>query len=106
MSKIKNHREIDTVAKIIVDWRSMAITHAIFEYGSIRYKELDEMLEFSPTILSQKLSQLTDLGIIRRYQENGAKGVTYSAEPIAKNMVKAYHLLEFVDNSLKNNQKT
>lgn len=106
MSTIRKHHEIDAATRLIADWRSMAITHAIYEHGSLRYSEIASLLDFSPTILSQKLAQLTEHGIIARRQALGAKEVIYSAEPIAKTMVAAYHLLESVNDSLierKNN---
>ncbi|NCU30543.1 hypothetical protein EOL73_02125 [Candidatus Saccharibacteria bacterium] len=101
MSDIKKHQDINMAAKTISDWRSMIIVHAIYEHGPVRYKDLDDMLELSPTILSGKLSQLTDIGVIRRIQAYGAKEVTYKVLPIAENMVKAYHLLESVEPRLR-----
>lgn len=91
------HHEIDGVVRLIADWRSMAIVHAVYEHGLLRYTDLAEMLRFSPTILSKKLSQLSKACIIVRRKEPGVKEVTYSAEPIAGKMVQAYHLLEEVD---------
>ncbi|PID32301.1 hypothetical protein CR970_01330 [Candidatus Saccharibacteria bacterium] len=100
MTAIKNHGEIDTAAKVIADWRSIAIVHAIYEYGPIRYSRLASMLGFSPTVLSQKLATLNALGIISRTQHPGAKQVTYAVEPVARRMVRAFHLLEDVNKAI------
>lgn len=78
----------------------MMIVHAIFEHGPLRYTALESMLSISPTILSGKLARLTDIGLIERHKAHGAKEVTYSALPIAKNIVNAYHLLEDVNDAL------
>lgn len=77
------------------------VVHAIYEKGPVRYSKLSNMLELSPTILSGKLVQLTKAGIISRHNAVGSKEVTYQTQPIAKKMVKAYHLLESINNSLK-----
>ena len=103
MTKIKKHGEINAAAKMIADWRSMMIVHAIYEHGPIRYKDLDALLGLSPTILSGKLSQLTEASIIRRQKIDGQKEVSYEALPVAANMVKAYHLLESVNEKIKEN---
>lgn len=103
MTKIKKHGEINAAAKMIADWRSMMIVHAIYEHGPIRYKDLDDMLRLSPTILSGKLSQLTEIGIIRRKKADGLKEVSYEALPITLDMVTAYHLLESVNGKIKEN---
>lgn len=100
MTAIKNHREIDAAAKVIADWRSMMIVHAIFENGPIRYTDLAESLTLSPTVLSSKLTQLTTIGIISRHKQAGVKEVAYAARPLAGNMVKAYHLLEEINDLL------
>lgn len=76
------------------------VVHAIYEHKQIRYKDLAAILELSPTVLSSKLSQLTDAGIISRQQAVGAKEVMYQTLPIAKNMVKAYHLLESINDKI------
>lgn len=101
MTKIKKRGEINAAAKMIADWRSMMIVHAIYEHGPIRYKHLSTMLGLSPTILSGKLSQLTETGIIRRQKIDGQKEVLYEALPVAADMVKAYHLLESVNGKIK-----
>ena len=101
MSGIKKHREIDAAAKMIADWRSMMIVHAIYEHGPIRYKDLSDMLALSPTVLSGKLSQLTEANIIHRQKTDGEKEVIYRTLPVAANMVKAYHLLESVNSEIK-----
>lgn len=101
MTKIKKHGEINAAAKMIADWRSMMIVHAIYEHGPIRYKDLDALLGLSPTILSGKLSQLTEASIIRRQKIDGQKEVSYEALPVAADMVKAYHLLESVNGKIK-----
>ena len=101
MSGVKKHHEINTAARLMADWRSMAITHAIYERGPISYTGIADMLEFSPTILSQKLTQLAALGIILRHKEDGSKSVDYSAAPIAKQIVQAYHILERVNGKLR-----
>jgi DNA-binding HxlR family transcriptional regulator len=101
MSDIKKHGEINAAAKMIADWRSMMIVHAIYEHGPVRYKDLDSMLALSPTILSGKLSQLTEAGIISRVRADGAKEVIYKTLPVAAHMVEAYHLLETVNDKLK-----
>jgi len=97
MSLIKSHHEIDAAVKIIADWRSMMVVHAIYENGPVRYTHLESMLDFSPTVLSKKLSQLTRLGIISRHKYPRQKEVRYEALPIAQSMVKAYHLLDDVN---------
>ncbi len=74
----------------------MAIVHAVYEHDSLRYASLDKLLGFSPTILSQKLAQLTESGIIARYKAEGAKEVLYSPTELAKDVVCAYHILEGV----------
>lgn len=81
----------------------MAIVHAIYEHGPVRYKELDNLLAFSPTVLSGKLAQLVEIGVIIRLQIAGAKEVSYTAVPAAKEMVTAYHLLEGVNDALESN---
>ena len=101
MTQVKQHGEINAAAKLIADWRSMMIVHAIYEHGPLRYKTLSGMLQLSPTILSGKLQQLSDTGIVFRTQEPGAKEVVYQTAPIAKGMVKAYHLLEVVNDDLR-----
>lgn len=105
MSRIKKHHEIDTATRLIADWRSMAVAHAIYEHAPVRYKDLSSMLDFSPTILSQKLAQLTELGIITRHQHDGSKEVSYQPSPITKKMVKAYHILEEIDDELSEQNK-
>ena len=101
MSEIKKHREIDAAVKMIADWRSMTIVHVIYEQGPIRYRDIDQQLELSPAVLSRKLRQLTEAGVIRRLKADGAKEVRYEAEAFAVNMVKAYHLLEEVNDEIK-----
>lgn len=101
MTQIKKHREINAAAKLITDWRSMMVVHAIYEHGTIRYKDLSDMLELSPTVLSNKLSRLTEAAIISRHQADGAKEVMYQTLPIAKNMVRAYHLLESINDQIR-----
>ena len=101
MSDIKKHGEINAAAKMIADWRSMMIVHAIYEHGPIRYKSLSDMLALSPTILSGKLTQLAKAGIIYRQKTDGEKEVTYKTLPVAANMVKAYHLLESVNSEIR-----
>lgn len=102
MTTIKKHHEISAATKIIVDWRSMAVVHAIFEQGPMRYRELDCSLGFSPTVLSQKLSSLVDLGVVERVQKSGSKEVIYKTKQVAADMTEAYHLLEGIDNQLGN----
>lgn len=101
MTQIKPHGEIDAAAKLIADWRSMMIVHVVYEHGPMRYSDIADMLELSPTVLSGKLAQLTELGIITRKQADGAKEVTYRASAISKDMVAAYHHLETVNELLK-----
>jgi DNA-binding HxlR family transcriptional regulator len=101
MSKVKKHHQIDTVARAIADWRSMTIVHAIYEQGPLRYTQLSESLEFSPTVLSQKLAVLSQLGVVERQQKTGTKEVTYRAMPAARKMVRAYHLLEAAEGELR-----
>lgn len=100
MTNVLKHREIDAAAKMIADWRSMMIVHAIYEHGPSRYKEIEAMLELSPTVLSGRLQQLTDANIIQRIQEVRAKEVIYQALPVAALMVKAYHILESVTDKI------
>lgn len=83
----------------------MAVAHAVYEHAPIRYKDLSDMLDFSPTILSQKLSQLAELGIITRHQNEGSKEVLYKPSTITKKMVKAYHILEEIDDELSKRHK-
>ncbi|NCU37570.1 MarR family transcriptional regulator [Candidatus Saccharibacteria bacterium] len=101
MTKIKKHQDIDVAVKTIADWRCMMVVHALYEHGPIRYKELSTMLEFSPTVLSQKLALLTELGVITRHQTPGIKEVTYHLQPVATHMVQAFHLLESVNEELQ-----
>ena len=101
MTRVKAHREIDTTAKIVADWRSMAIVHAIYEHGPVRYKDLINLLEFSPAVLSNKLVKLAEANLIIRKNISGRKEVFYEALPVAESMVQAYHLLETIDKSLK-----
>ena len=101
MTKIKTHREIDAAAKLIADWRSMMIVHVIYEQGPLRYGNIASQLELSPTILSEKLSQLTKVGLLLRNKNDGSKEVIYEASKYAKDMVDAYHLLEKVNDSLR-----
>lgn len=101
MSEIKNHREIKAAAKMIADWRSMMIVHIIYEHGPIRYRDIDRQFELSPTVLSGRLAQLVKAGMIKRLQADGAKEVYYKTMPLAKNMVRAYHLLETVNDEIK-----
>lgn len=101
MTSVLKHGEIDAAAKMIADWRSMMIVHAIYEHGPSRYKDIESMLELSPTVLSGKLMQLVDAGIIHRHQIAGAKEVTYEALPVAKHMVEAYHILEKVSGEIR-----
>jgi DNA-binding HxlR family transcriptional regulator len=105
MSKIKRHHEIDSIVRLIADWRSMAVVHAVYERGELRYTDLADMLQFSPTVLSKKLSQLSDAAIIVRSKKQGAKEVVYTVEPIARKIVQAYHLLEGVDSLLATKNK-
>jgi len=100
VTKIKKHGQINAAAKLIADWRSMIIVHAIYEHGPVRYKDLDDMLGLSPTVLSGKLAQLTSAGVIERNQTDGAKEVQYIARAFAAKMVQAYHLLEAVNDKL------
>lgn len=81
------------------------MAHAIYEHSPVRYKDLSSMLDFSPTILSQKLAQLNELGIITRHQNIGSKEVLYKPSPITKKMVKAYHILEEIDDELSKQLK-
>jgi len=101
MTSTKTHREISDAVKVIADWRSMMIVHAIFEHGPIRYKDLDIMLGLSPSIMSDRLSQLANAGLIARHKSPGIKEVVYEALPVASSMVEAYHILERVNDSLK-----
>lgn len=96
MTQIYRRNEINDFAKLITDWRSMAIVHAVYECDSLRYANLDKLLGFSPTVLSQKLAQLTDSGIIIRHKVEGVKEVLYSPTDLAKDIVSAYHILEDV----------
>ena len=105
MSRIKKHHEIDFATRLIADWRSMAVAHAVYENSPVRYTDLSNMLDFSPTILSQKLMQLTNIGIIDRIQKDGSKEVLYSSKPITNKMVKAYHILEDIEHELVNKYK-
>lgn len=101
MTKIKTHREIDAAAKLIADWRSMMIVHVVYEQGPLRYGNIAGQLELSPTILSEKLSQLTKVGLLSRIKNDGSKEVVYETSEYAKDMVDAYHLLEKVNDSLQ-----
>ena len=76
------------------------VVHVVYERGPLRYSDIAESLELSPTVLSGKLAQLTQRGIIVRKQEPGAKEVIYETRTCAKNMVQAYHLLEDVNDCL------
>lgn len=105
MTRIKKHQEIDCASRLIADWRSMAIVHAVYEDGVVRYTELAEQLGFSPTVLSQKLTRLTELGILQRTKKSGEKLVQYSPALIAKDIVNAYHILETVNGKLKQQSK-
>ena len=105
MTKIRKHGEIDGASKLLADWRSMMIVHAVYEHGPLRYRDLDAMLELSPTILSGKLTQLAQLGVITRIQADGAKGVQYETTPLSNEIVKAYHLLESVNEVLQRDRK-
>jgi len=96
MTQIHRRNEINDFAKLITDWRSVAIVHAVYEHDSLRYASLDKLLGFSPTVLSQKLAQLTESGIIARHKAEGAKEVLYSPTELAKDVVCAYHILEGV----------
>lgn len=96
MTRIQKRTEIGEFARLITDWRSMAIVHAVYEHDSLRYGNLDKLLGFSPTVLSQKLGQLTEWGIIVRHKAEGSKEVLYTPTPLAKDIVCAYHILEGV----------
>lgn len=101
MTRIRKQGEIDAAAKLLADWRSMMIVHAIYEHGPLRFRDLDTMLELSPTMMSGKLAQLTKLGVITRTQAKGAKEVIYATTPLSSDIVKAYHLLESVNELLQ-----
>ncbi len=96
MTRILKRTEIGEFARLITDWRSMAIVHAVYEHDSLRYAQLEKILEFSPTVLSQKLAKLTKSGIIKRHKVRGAKEVLYLPTVLAKDVVCAYHILEGV----------
>lgn len=96
MSDIKKRSEIDTFARLITDWRSIAIVHAVYEHDSLRYSQIEKLLGLSPTLLSQKLAKLTESGIIVRHKAEGLKEVLYSPTELAKDIVCAYHILEGV----------
>lgn len=100
MSEIKKRSEIDSFARLITDWRSIAIVHAVYEHDSLRYSQIEKLLAFSPTLLSQKLAKLTESGIIVRHKATGAKEVIYAPTPLAKDIVCAYHILEGVSAKL------
>ncbi|MGD8373645.1 MAG: hypothetical protein PVI21_02190 [Candidatus Woesebacteria bacterium] len=102
MTQIRKRDEINDFAKLITDWRSMAIVHAVYEHDSLRYASLDRLLGFSPTVLSQKLAKLAESGIIVRRKIEGAKEVLYLPTDLAKDVVCAYHILEGVSVKLAN----
>lgn len=96
MTEIKKRDEINDFVRLVTDWRSMAIVHAVYEHDSLRYAQLDKLLAFSPTILSHKLSELVKSKVVARHKVEGAKEVLYSPTVLAKDIACAYHILEGV----------
>lgn len=96
MTKIYKSSEVEPLLKAISDWRAMSIIHAVYEHKSMRYLELQDKLDMSPTTLSKKTKQLAALGVIRRESEHGAKEVSYVSTETAKRVVEAYHILDKV----------
>jgi DNA-binding HxlR family transcriptional regulator len=99
MMRFYKHDKINEFAELIADWRSMSIARAVCEHDSLWCASRSKMLSFSPTILSQILSQLTGSGIIARHKTEGVEEALYSPIELVKGVVYAYHI--FKDASIK-----
>lgn len=94
MTKIHKTQDISPLWKLVADWRSMSIIHAIYEHNSVRYSELQTMLDMSPTTLSKKTKELTQHGIITRKSTPTSKEISYQPTPLCTQLVTIYHSLE------------
>ena len=94
MTKIHKSREITPLWKLVGDWRSMSIIHAVYEHEAVRYSELQSVLDMSPTTLSKKITELVYYGVISRQSTPHLKEVIYKPTQLAKDIVSVYHTLE------------
>lgn len=94
MTKIHKTKEVSELWKLVGDWRTMSIIHAVYEHGSVRYSQLQTMLDISPTTLSKKVKELTRHHIITRKNIPHSKEVSYEPTQLAQQLVTVYHSLE------------